>query len=99
MARVVKNFGLGRLVLVDPLSYSFDKAAKLAVGAEDVVDAMGMEKDLPAALAGWVLAVGTSARHPRRRTSLLPAEAAAALLASPRSGGAGVRRRKAGALR
>jgi tRNA/rRNA methyltransferase len=83
VARVVKNFGLGRLVLVDPLSYSFERAAKLAVGAEDVIDSMGMEKDLPSALAGCVLAVGTSSRHMSKHRSLLPDEAAAVVLAAP----------------
>jgi tRNA/rRNA methyltransferase len=83
VARVVKNFGLGRLVLVDPLSYSFEKAGKLAVGAEDVVEAMGMEKDLSSALAGCILAVGTTSRRPSRRRLLLPDEAAATLLAAP----------------
>jgi tRNA/rRNA methyltransferase len=83
VARVVKNFGLGRLVLVDPLSYSFERAGKLAVGAEDVIEAMGMEKDLPAAIADCHLAVGTSSRHSSKRRLLLPDEAAALILATP----------------
>jgi tRNA/rRNA methyltransferase len=83
VARVVKNFGLGRLILVDPLSYNFERAGKLAVGAEDVVEALGMEKDLASALATCVFSVGTSSRSIRKRRSLGPDEAAAALLAAP----------------
>jgi tRNA/rRNA methyltransferase len=83
VARVVKNFGLGRLILVDPLSYNFERAGKLAVGAEDVVESLGMEKELPAALSSSVLAVGTSSRSVKKRRSLAPDEAAALLLATP----------------
>jgi tRNA/rRNA methyltransferase len=84
VARVVKNFGLGRLILVDPLSYSFERAGKLAVGAEDVVEALGMEKDLASALSTCVFSVGTSSRSIRKRRSLEPGEAAVAILAAPR---------------
>lgn len=82
VARVVKNFGLGRLVLVDPLSYSFERAGKLAVGAEDVVDGLGMEKDLASALSSCVFSLGTSSRSVKKRRSLEPEEAAAAVLAA-----------------
>jgi tRNA/rRNA methyltransferase len=82
VARVVKNFGLGRLILVDPLSYSFERATKLAVGAEDVVAGMGMELNLPDAVSGCVLAVGTSSRRLPKRRSLLPDEAAEAILSA-----------------
>src|SRR4029077_12945160 len=46
VARVLKNFGVGRLVLVDPLSTSFDRARKLAVGAEDVLERMYVHRTL-----------------------------------------------------
>jgi tRNA/rRNA methyltransferase len=71
---------MGRLVLVDPLSYSFEKAEKLAVGAEDVIAKMGLEKDLPSALGECVLAVGTSSRQLSKRPSLLPDEVASVIL-------------------
>jgi tRNA/rRNA methyltransferase len=76
-ARIVKNFGLGRLWLVEPLSHSFDRALKLAVGAEDVVENLFVERDLATALAGFVVTVGTSSREIRGRPSLFPGEAAA----------------------
>ncbi len=82
VARVVKNFGLGRLILVDPLSYNFERAGKLAVGAEDVVESLGMEKELSAALSSSVLAVGTSSRVVKKRRSRTPDEAAALILAT-----------------
>jgi TrmH family RNA methyltransferase len=82
VARLVKNFGLGRLVLVDPLSYSFERATKLAVGAEDVIAGMGMELNLSDAVSGCVLAVGTSSRRLPKRRSLSPEEAAEALLSA-----------------
>ncbi len=76
VARIVKNFGLGRLWLVDPLSYSFERAQKLAVGAEDVVEQLYVETDLATALRGFAFTVGTSSRTIRGRPSLLPREVA-----------------------
>lgn len=76
VARIVKNFGLGRLWLVEPLSYSFDRALKLAVGAADVVEGLFVERDLGTALNGFELTIGTSSRTLRGRRSLLPAEVA-----------------------
>ena len=76
VARLVKNFGLGRLWLVDPLSYSFERATKLAVGATDVVEALYVERDLVTALGGFAFTVGTSSRAIRGRSSLFPREVA-----------------------
>jgi tRNA/rRNA methyltransferase len=76
VARVVKNFGLGRLWLVEPLSYSFERATKLAVGAPDVVEGLYVEKDLVTTLGGFAFTVGTSSRAIRGRSSLLPREVA-----------------------
>jgi tRNA/rRNA methyltransferase len=76
VARIVKNFGLGRLWLVNPLSYSFERALKLAVGAEDVVEQLYVETDLATALRGFTFTVGTSSRTIRGRPSLLPREVA-----------------------
>lgn len=77
VARVVKNFGVGRLVLVDPLSYSFDRARKLAVGAEDVLERMFVHQRLDEALAESTLSSATSSRQLARRPSLDPAQLAA----------------------
>lgn len=81
VARLVKNFGLGRLWLVDPHSYSFDRAHKLAVGAEEVVDQVFVERDLPTALGAFTYSVGTSSRELRGRRSLHPSEVAERLAA------------------
>ncbi len=73
-ARVVKNFGIGRLVLVDPLSFAFARAEKLAVGAEDVLERMFVHRDLREALAPMAFVAGTSSRLLRRRGSIGPTE-------------------------
>ncbi len=74
VARVVKNFGLGRLVLVDPLSYSFDRARKLAVGAEDVLERLYVHRSLAEALAETTFSAATTSREPARRPTISPAE-------------------------
>ncbi|HUB08473.1 MAG TPA: TrmJ/YjtD family RNA methyltransferase [Myxococcales bacterium] len=74
VARVIKNFGLGRLILVDPLSYSFDRARKLAVGAEDVLEGLFVHRTLAEALAPTTFSAATTSRQPARRSLLSPAE-------------------------
>lgn len=74
VARVIKNFGLGRLVLVDPLSYSFERARKLAVGAEDVLERLYVHRSLADALAETTFSVATTSRQLVRRRPLSPAE-------------------------
>jgi tRNA/rRNA methyltransferase len=76
VARIVKNFGLGRLWLVNPLTYSFERALKLAVGAEDALAQLYVERDLATALRGFAFTVGTSSRAIRGRVSLSPREGA-----------------------
>ena len=82
VARIIKNFELGRLWLVEPLSYSFERALKLAVGAEDIVEQLFVEKDLATALAQFTWTVGTSSRAVRGRESLGPGEVAARIAAA-----------------
>jgi tRNA/rRNA methyltransferase len=82
VARIVKNFDLGRLWLVDPLSHSFERALKLAVGAEDVIEGLFVERDLATALSSFSLVIGTSSRPIKGRLSLPPAEVAARVAAS-----------------
>ncbi len=82
VARVVKNFGIGRLVLVDPLSYSFDRARKLAVGAEDVLERMFVHRGLGEALAEVTFSAATSSRQLKRRASLDPAQLGARVAAN-----------------
>jgi tRNA/rRNA methyltransferase len=64
------------LWLVDPLSYSFERASKLAVGAEDALAQLYVERDLATALQGFAFTVGTSSRPIRGRVSISPAEVA-----------------------
>ncbi|MHB1846347.1 MAG: RNA methyltransferase [Deltaproteobacteria bacterium] len=73
-ARVVKNFGIGGLSLVDPLSFAFERARKLGVGAEDVLERMFVHRDLRTALAPMTVVIGTSSRSLRRRPSVGPME-------------------------
>lgn len=82
VARVVKNFGIGRLVLVNPLSYSFDRARKLAVGAEDVLEGMFVHRRLEDALAETTFSAATSSRQLKRRPSLNPAQLGARVAAN-----------------
>ncbi|MHB8417198.1 MAG: RNA methyltransferase [Myxococcales bacterium] len=83
VARVIRNFGLGRLVLVDPLSYSFDRARKLAVGAEEVLERMFVHRTLAEALAESRFSAATTSREPRQRPPLSPAALGARVAASP----------------
>ena len=76
VARVVKNFGIGRLALVDPPSPSFERARKLAVGAEDILERMSVHPDLEGAIAGAGFIAGTSSRTPRRLVPIDPRELA-----------------------
>ena len=82
VARVVKNFGIGRLVLVDPLSYSFDRARKLAVDAEDVLERMFVHRRLDEALAEATFSAATSSRQLKRRPSIDPAQLGARVAAN-----------------
>ncbi len=72
-ARVAANFGIGQLVLVDPLSYALDRARKLAVGADGVLERLYVHRTLPEALAPAAFSAGTSSRRLARRPSLSPA--------------------------
>ena len=64
VARVMKNFGLSQLVLVnpqcDPLS---DEALQMAVHAKDVLQGARRVATIPEALAGCYLAIATTARQ------------------------------------
>jgi tRNA (cytidine32/uridine32-2'-O)-methyltransferase len=62
-ARAMKNFGLSRLVLVDPPSFDPERARWMAPGCDDVIDAMWIVGSLDEALEGVHEVVGTTARH------------------------------------
>ena len=81
-ARVLANFGLGRLILSDPGTFSLQDAEKLAIKDEaiDLLKTTRTVPDLPAALASSVYAVGTSMRTLDGRPPLTPEEAARRLV-------------------
>lgn len=73
IARVMKNFGLHHLVLVnpqcDPLS---EEAVKMSVHAKDVLESAVLVTTLPEALQGCVRAIATTARVRDWETPLEP---------------------------
>lgn len=64
-ARALKNMGLSRLVLVDPLEYPSEKALWRAANALDVMDKIQVVSTLDEAVADCPLVIGTSARERR----------------------------------
>jgi tRNA/rRNA methyltransferase len=89
-ARVMRNFGLARLVLVAPVADPADRQARqLSTHGEAILDQAQIVATLEEALADCVLAAGTSARRggPYRRQSVgLPEEVMPLLAAASRSG-------------
>ncbi|HDS1734567.1 MULTISPECIES: tRNA (cytosine(32)/uridine(32)-2'-O)-methyltransferase TrmJ [Pseudomonas] len=61
-ARALKNMGLARLVLVQPLDFPAADASARASGADDVLEGAEVVASLEEALVGCSLAIGTSAR-------------------------------------
>ncbi|WP_249677172.1 tRNA (cytosine(32)/uridine(32)-2'-O)-methyltransferase TrmJ [Pseudomonas abieticivorans] len=64
-ARAMKNMGLSRLVLVDPLDFPSHEADARASGASDVLENAQVVATLEEALVGTTLVLGTSARDRR----------------------------------
>ncbi len=63
VARAMRNFGARQLVLVNPLVDPADREArKRSTHGEEILNSAKIAADLPAALAGCVAAVATSAR-------------------------------------
>ncbi len=87
-ARVIKNFGLGRLVLVAARMDRPAEALSWAHGAEDVLEGAELAGDLASALQGCVKAWATTRRRGRFRGAFLDVRAAAAETAAlARAGG------------
>lgn len=64
VARVMKNFGLTQLVLVDPQCDPLgEEALQMAVHADDVLKAARQVKTVPEALVGCQWAIATTARQ------------------------------------
>lgn len=81
-ARVLKNMGLGELVLVAPRARLGAVAARMAVHAQDVLERRRVVPDLAAAVADCVLVAGTAGRDHRALPSLHPRAAARELVAA-----------------
>ncbi|WP_417661270.1 tRNA (cytosine(32)/uridine(32)-2'-O)-methyltransferase TrmJ [Pseudomonas sp.] len=64
-ARAMKNMGLSRLVLVDPIDFPSHEADARASGASDILQSAQIVGTLEEALVGCNLVLGTSARDRR----------------------------------
>ncbi len=62
-ARAMKNMGLSKLYLVDPVDHPTHEAYSRAAGADDVLGNAVVTDNLAAALQGCVWVAGTSARE------------------------------------
>ena len=82
-ARVMKNFGLQHLVLVNPQCNPLDEEAmQMAVHAKDLLHSAQIVDSIPAALEGCYSAIATTARARDINTPLeLPEEALYAMVA------------------
>ena len=79
-ARAMKNFGLSRLVIVDPPAYDPERARWMSPGCGDILEKMRIVATLDDALQGVHRAIGTTARHRRDGQPVLePGEAAASI--------------------
>ena len=86
-ARAMANTSAGELWVVEPLGYDRVQAARLAAGADSVLDGMKHAASLADALADCVDVVMTSGRTPEALPPpLTPREAAQRLLRSERNG-------------
>ena len=94
VARVVKNFGLRSLSLVEPAVAADEESGRLAAGADDVLAAITRFGSLAEALAGYTVVVTTSSLRGRGRTRSIDLSELPGYLASAgglaAAGGAGV---------
>ncbi|QKZ03287.1 MULTISPECIES: tRNA (cytosine(32)/uridine(32)-2'-O)-methyltransferase TrmJ [Pseudomonas] len=87
-ARAMKNMGLSRLVLVDPLDFPSHEANARASGADDVLASAQVVATLEEALVGTTVVLGTSARDRRIPWPLLdPRECGAKSIEEAARGG------------
>ncbi|WAH57752.1 tRNA (cytosine(32)/uridine(32)-2'-O)-methyltransferase TrmJ [Pseudomonas silvicola] len=87
-ARAMKNMGLSRLVLVDPLDFPSHEANARASGADDVLANAQVVATLEEALVGTTVVLGTSARDRRIPWPLLdPRECGAKSIEEAAQGG------------
>ena len=70
-ARAMANFGLERLVLVDPLALDLERARWMATSGKGVLNRARIVGTLDEALEGVSFAIGTTARKRRWRWPIL----------------------------
>jgi TrmH family RNA methyltransferase len=80
-ARVAKNFGIGRLRVVDPGVAPDEESSRLASGADDLLASIDRFPDLPAAVADVPVVVATSSLRARGKTRSLSLSELPAFLA------------------
>lgn len=78
-ARVLRNFGHRDWVLVDPGPLDRAAAQRMAVGAEDLLEAVKVVATLDEAVSDCAWVVGTESRRVRGRPPLEPGELAGAV--------------------
>ena len=81
-ARALRCAGISRWAIVDPRTFDFEAARRVAVHAEELLDKPLIFKTLKEALEGVSLSVGTTARPRPERPLLAPREAASRLAAA-----------------
>jgi len=70
-ARVIRNMGMGKLVVVDPENCDLSKVRKLATHfASDIVEQMAVYENLQEALSPYNYIVGTTARLGKNRLQI-----------------------------
>lgn len=81
-ARAIANTSVGQLWVVEPVRYDRTEAARLAAGADHVLDEMKVVRTLDEALADCVDIVMTTARPSNGAPALEPRETAERLLSA-----------------
>lgn len=71
-ARAMKNMGLSRLTLVNPVQFDVPETFNLAHGSEEIIRGCRAEDSLTAAIADAALVVGTTHRRRRRAIPVFP---------------------------
>ena len=76
IARAMRNLGFREWTLVEPRTLDFEKARRVAVHAEELLDRPRLCATLDEAVADCVWVVGTSSRRPKGQRILSPPEVA-----------------------
>jgi len=87
VARAMKNMGVGRLWLVNPVSFPDEVATRRASGATDILDTAVRVDRFEEAVADCTLVIGASARDRRLPWPMLSPEASAQQALSARDRG------------